>query len=95
MMPGNGTVAHVDVRTHVERHAFVCLACGERWVAEYELREYRGPSRSSWIVHCRDGEAVRPPHLGDACPGCGVVSVTPDPDADVRPASAPTRTSLA
>jgi hypothetical protein len=91
----DGSVVHVDVRIHDEPHAFLCLDCGDRWVAEYEYREYRGPSGSNWIVHCRDGEAVRPPHLGDACPECGLVSVTPDPDADDLAVGDTIRTSLA
>jgi hypothetical protein len=87
--------ASVDVRTHLERHAFACGHCGERWIAEYELREYRGPSGASWIVHCRDGRVVRAPSFGDVCPACAIVSVTPDPDHRETTTSVPTRTSFA
>lgn len=90
----DGATVHVDVRSRDERHAFVCLDCGARWIAEYELREYRGPS-SNWIVHTRDGRAVRPANLGDACPECGRVSVTTDPDVEDLALGATVRTSLA
>jgi len=89
----NSVVAHVVVRIADEQHAFICPDCDARWAARYELREYRGAG-TGWSVYCRDGRIVRPPSFGDACPTCGLVSVTRDPDAADAVAPRMIRTSL-
>jgi predicted RNA-binding Zn-ribbon protein involved in translation (DUF1610 family) len=65
---------HTRVRT--ERHTFRCADCGTRWTADFEIRDYVGPTGKRWVVHCRDGDPVPAPHFGAACPNCGLVSVT-------------------
>jgi predicted RNA-binding Zn-ribbon protein involved in translation (DUF1610 family) len=68
----------VRVHTRAERGRFRCPHCGTSWVATYEVRDYRAPSGARWVVHVRDGQPVRGPHLGARCPACGRVSVPAD-----------------
>jgi len=58
-----------------EEYAFVCLRCGHEWRAKYEVRRYRGSGDHEWIVYCRGGQPVRPPHLDLSCPRCGGLRV--------------------
>lgn len=75
--PSEGGVGDEAVKkeTWTEEYEFRCRRCGDTWKEAFEVRRYTGIGGHEWMVYCRNGRPIRPPHHDLACAGCGGLRV--------------------